>query len=203
MPRGCTNVYLRPVSYFSLFLTLCTAMVSMCTSDWYHWSDAQTANFEQSLSSEGDSDRVLMGLWNVNLFGDCKFMPSDRNDISSDMMKAIRVLFSMGIMMLLGAICYPPLYKQMSTEVIKIEVMAIFTAGGGACIFISMMMITHAVNSLPTSHTYVDQGVAKHLKNPTFGYSFILGWCTMGMCIATACLIYVASKGNVYIEKAY
>ena len=47
------------------------------------------------------------------------------------MMTAIRVLFSMGIMMLLGALCYPPLYKQMSTEVIKIEVMAIFTAGGG------------------------------------------------------------------------
>jgi len=192
MPRGCTNVYLRPVSYFSLFLTLCTAMVSMCTTDWYHW-------FPDKPITLGDTKFVYMGLWNVDMFGECKFMPPDRKDISSGMMTGIRVLFSMGIMMLLGAICYPPLFKQMSTDVIKIEVMAIFTIGGGACIFISMMMITHAVNSLPRDFIYLD---AK-LKNPTFGYSFIMGWCTMGMCIITAMLIYVASKGNVYVEKAY
>ena len=33
--KGCTNTYLRPVSYIFLAISLTITMVSFCTSSWY------------------------------------------------------------------------------------------------------------------------------------------------------------------------
>lgn len=181
MYRGpCTSVYLRPMSYFFLFLTLSMLMVSLCTSSWY------------SVKQTGVT--MHMGLWNVckdkaDVIGQCSFLPEWRDDIPVDNLTAIRALYSMAVMMLLGALGYPPFFKQMSSSVLKIEFMAVLATIGGVCSFIAMLVITHQVNSLDTK--------------PIYGYSYVIGWVATGQSFLSAGLIYIASKDNVYVEGIY
>ena len=43
----------------------------------------------------------------------------------------VRALLSMAIMLLIGALGYPPFFKQMSTGVLKIGFMALLSSIGG------------------------------------------------------------------------
>ena len=49
----------------------------------------------------------------------------------SDELTAVRVLISMGIMFMLGALGYPPFFKQMSGGILKIGIMSILSGIAG------------------------------------------------------------------------
>lgn len=49
---------------------------------------------------------------------------------------SVRALYSMSMMLMIGALCYPPFYKNMSNGVVKIGIMSILTSvGGKSCKF--------------------------------------------------------------------
>ncbi|XP_066910423.1 uncharacterized protein [Clytia hemisphaerica] len=189
--KGCTNTYLRPVSYIFLFVSLAITMVSFCTSSWY-----------SKINEKGI--KVFKGIWNVcegkqDWPAYCHFLPEPPTpdnphddpffDISSEELTGVRVLISMAILFMVGALGYPPFFKQMSTGILKIGLMSVLSGIAGSCLFTAMLIMTHQMNSMDPI--------------PNFGYSYIMGWVSTGMCFVTACLIYIASKDNVYVEGLY
>lgn len=187
--KRCTNTCLRPLSYIFLAISLVITMISFCTSSWY------------SIFTNGRM--VTKGIWNVcegsttSWPVECVFLPDLKTtkndyllfDIHPDELTAVRVLISMGIMFMLGALGYPPFFKQMSGGILKIGIMSILSGIAGTCLFIALLIMTHQIHSMESI--------------PEFGFSYILGWVATGMCFLTSSLIYVASKDNVYVEGMY
>jgi len=175
---GSQKIYLRPIAYVFLFLTLLCTMVALCTSNWYRTVDEHGTT-------------TYAGLWNVcqdepDNIDTCKFLPKSRENPTKRTLLGIQALYSMSMMALIGACGYPPFFRQMSNGGLKIGFMALLLIIAGICCTISMLTMTHAIHKL----------------NGVTGYSYFIGWGGVGLCFLTAGLIYLASKDiQVYTEK--
>ncbi|XP_002160858.1 uncharacterized protein cldnl3 [Hydra vulgaris] len=176
--RPWVNVYVRPISYIFLFLTLAVTFIAFCTPYWY--------------SEKQENGERYFGVWTICMdasIKNCTFLPNHSRSANSDSrLTAIRALFSMSIMHLVGAIGYPPFFKQMSNGILNIGFMALLSLVSGLFSLASMAIMTYEISCY---------------KFLSYGYSYFLGWIGTSLSFVAASLVYVASKDNSYSEIAY
>ncbi|XP_065061559.1 uncharacterized protein LOC135688576 [Rhopilema esculentum] len=168
---------LRPVAMGIMTVALLVLATSISTDEWYSVTTVAKRKFN--------------GLWNhcVQMSGrdtSCNFLRG-WEPISDDTMTAIRGFFALAILFQLGAIIYPPFYKQMASGIVKLEFMAILCLIATCFAFLGMIIITHEV--------------IHHNEGPTFGWSYYLGWAGTGVSAVGAALGAISTRDDVYMDQ--